>query len=272
MKITPNQFAWIFLITLIAVIGWGGYAIYDFIKNDSDKLVSIENEKKLGDMLAEQSFDKSAGYERIKDPVLDSCIQTIQERLLKALGGSPYTYEWFVVDRPDVNAFAIPGGKIFIQTGLIRFCKTPEELASVLAHEMGHVERRHTIKNIAKQLGLQTLLAVITNGGSSGLEEVSGQMVSLYFSREDESEADDFALDLLMKAGIPPSTLGVVFSRMKETGGDMEGAMNMLSTHPELDDRANKSSNYVVPADFQEVKLPIDWQRVQLAAMNDSVQ
>lgn len=263
MKITPNQFAWIFLIVLLFLTGWGGYAVYQFFKNPADKILTIENEKKFGDMIAESSFSEEAGYKLISDPYVDSCIKVMHDRLQNAMGGSKYKYELTVVDQPDPNAFAIPGGRIYIQTGLLNFCHSAEEVAAVLAHEMGHVEHRHTVNNIVKQLGLDAVIAMVAGG--SGLENVSGLLLSNYFSREDEAEADEFALVLLDKAGINPSLLGEVFSRMKHEHGDMEGALNILSTHPELEERAKKSGAYQVSQGYVERSLGIDWNRMKEA-------
>jgi beta-barrel assembly-enhancing protease len=268
MKITPNQFAWIFLVVLVGLIGWGGYELYQFFKNPVDKIISIENEKKFGDMIAESTFSEANGFERMQDLYVDSCVKVIHDRLMTGLDKSLYQYEFYVVRQNDPNAFAIPGGKIFIHTGLIEFCKSPEELAAVLAHEMGHVEKRHTINNIVKQLGIDVVISFITNGGNSGLESISGQMLSNFFSREDESEADDFALVLLDRSRIRPARLGEVFSRMKHEHGDLEGAFNLLSTHPELESRAAKSQAYQTTPQFSEEAVAIDWQRLQNAVKN----
>jgi beta-barrel assembly-enhancing protease len=263
MKITPNQFAWIFVIVLVGLIGWGGYVLFQFFKQPAEHLLSVEQERKFGDMIAESSFSEQAGYKQLKDAFVDSCVNVMHSRLLDALDNSKYTYTLTVVDQPDANAFAIPGGRIYIQTGLLSFCNSAEEVAAVLAHEMGHVEHRHTVNNIVKQFGLQAVIAMIAGG--SGLENISGQLLSNYFSREDESEADDFALALLEKAGIRPATLGEVFARMKHEHGDLEGSMNLLSTHPELEERSKKSSAYQVSPSFVEQPMGIDWSRIQSA-------
>ncbi len=260
MKITPNQFAWIFLIVLLGLLGWGAYAIYQFFQNPAEKILSIENEKKFGEMIAESSFSEETGYKRISHPYVDSCVRVMHDRLLDAMGGSRYQYELTVVNQQDANAFAIPGGRIYIHTGLLQFCHSAEEVTAVLAHEMGHVEHRHTVNNIVKQLGIETIVSILAGG--SGIENASGMLLSNYFSREDEAEADDFALQLLEKAGIQPSLLGEVFARMRHEHGDMEGALNLLSTHPELEERSKKSSEYKVSSEFREKTLGINWEKM----------
>lgn len=263
MKITPNQFAWIFLIVLIGLIGWGGYAAWNFFQNPGENLVSMENEVKLGEMITQQIMHEHGEDAMVQDAYADSCIHAIYERLQSAMGGSGYHYNIRLLKGDEPNAFAIPGGNVFVYTGLIKFCHTPEEVTAVLAHEMGHVEKRHTINNIIKQMGVGALLSYLGDGSSGAAQQLSEKMINGFFSREDEAEADDFALALLERAHIRPSVLGEVFSRMKDEHGDMEGVMNLLSTHPELEQRSAKSKAYQTKADFVEMPIHMDWTRLQ---------
>lgn len=251
------------MIVLLTLTGWGVYAIIQFIRQPAANIISIENEIKFGEMLEQQSFNEASGYHRVHDEMVDSAMQVIHQRLMSGLGQSEYAYHIQVVDLPDANAFAIPGGKIFVQTGLIQFCHSPEELAAVLAHEMGHVEKRHTINQLVKQFGLSALIAMISDGNVGVVEKISGDLLTNMFSREDESEADDYALNLLANSGIRPATLGEVFQRMKNEEGDMTGAMNLLSTHPELEQRSVKASAFQVNAEFIERAIALDWLRLQ---------
>lgn len=263
MKITPNQFAWIFLIVLVGLIGWGGYAAWKFFQHPAENLVSMENEMKLGKMITEQIMSQHGDDALIQDPYADSCVQAIYARLMGALEGSAYHYNIKLLKGDEPNAFAIPGGNVFIYSGLIKFCHSPEEVTAVLAHEMGHVEKRHTVNNIIKQIGIGALLSYLGDGSGGAAQQLSEQMIQGYFSREDEAEADDFALALLERAHIKPAVLGEVFSRMKDEHGDMEGVMNLLSTHPELEQRSAKSKAYQTAADFQEKAITMDWSRLQ---------
>ncbi len=263
MKITPNQFAWVFVIVLVALAGWGVYAVVHFIKQPAANIISVENEIKFGEMIEEQSVNEANGYRRLHDSIVDSAMQIIHQRLMSGLGDSDYDYTIQVIDQTDANAFAIPGGKIFVQTGLIQFCHSPEELAAVLAHEMGHVEKRHTINQLVKQLGVTTLIGILTDANGGVVEKMSGDLLSKMFSREDESEADDFALHLLERCGIEPTMLGEVFQRMKNEQGDMTGAMNLLSTHPELEERSSKAARFQVDSGFEKRPITLDWPSLQ---------
>lgn len=261
MKLTPNRFAWIFLTILLAAMGWGGYIAWKVLQHPADTILSLENEMKFGGMLSEQILQQHGEDAVIHDPYADSCMQALHQRLLGALQGSKYQYHLTLLKGNEPNAFAIPGGNVFVYSGLIKFCKSPEEVAAVLAHEMGHVEKRHTVNQIIKQAGVGAILSYLGDGGTS--QQLSSELINGFFSREDEAEADDFALLLLEKANIKPVMLGQVFSRMKDEHGDMEGVMNLLSTHPELEQRSAKSSAYVTSANFQEIPIAMDWAKLQ---------
>jgi hypothetical protein len=135
-----------------------------------------------------------------------------------------------------VNAFALPGGVIVVNTGLIAATSRPEELAGVLAHEVQHVELRHSIRGMVKDLGLRGLFAFATGDrGGSLLGEAAVGLASLKFSRDDESQADQAAFDTLIAAEIDPSGLPAFFEIMHKQGQHAPAAF--VSTHPLSADR-----------------------------------
>jgi predicted Zn-dependent protease len=270
MKITPNQFAWIFVLLLASLIGWGVYAAVCFFKTPSLDFFSVENEIKFGEMIESQSINESNGFIIVQNHFVDSVIHEISLRLQEGLQRSNYTYQMKVLQNEDPNAFAIPGGKIFIHSGLIQFCNSPEELAAIIAHEMGHVEHRHSINQLVKQFGVSALISYFTDGGANVTSTVSQELLSTMFSREDESEADDFALALLAKSGINPALLGEVFQRMKSDYNEVEGSLSLLSTHPSMDERTEKSKAYQVNEVFIERRFNMDWNKVKQHMKGDT--
>jgi Zn-dependent protease with chaperone function len=160
-------------------------------------------------------------------------VNAIGARLTK---GSRFTYEFHVAEDPSLNAFALPGGVIVVNTGLIAATRRPEELAGVLAHEVQHVELRHSIRGMVKDLGLRGLFAFATGDlGGSLLGEAAVGLASLKFSRDDESQADQAAFDALSAAEIDPSGLPAFFAIMHKQGSDAPAAF--VSTHPLSADR-----------------------------------
>ena len=162
-----------------------------------------------------------------------AAVNTIGGRLTK---GSRFTYEFHVAEDTSLNAFALPGGVIVVNTGLIAATTRPEELAGVLAHEVQHVELRHSTRGMVQDLGLRGLFALATGDlAGSLLGEAAVGLTSLKFSRDDESEADHAAVDSLIAADIDPSGLAAFFEIMNKQGKDAPTAF--VSTHPLSADR-----------------------------------
>ena len=151
---------------------------------------------------------------------------------------SPYRFEVRVANLKMVNAFALPGGQIVIAEGLLLAAGSPDEVAGVLAHEMGHVLHRHSTAAIIKGLGLAFLFGAML--GDLGIGVVSGAgeiLVGLGFRREAEAEADEEAFALLERAGLNGHGLADFFERMEAGTGDGPAALRFLSTHPPTENR-----------------------------------
>lgn len=152
--------------------------------------------------------------------------------------------EVLVSDNPEVNAFALPGGLIMVNQGLIEDAKTIEEIAGVLGHELGHVVLRHTTKAFINGLGTSAgfLLLSLTFGIDAGQTLMSGiNLLRLSFSREQELQADAFASDLLRQNGISNQGLVDFFARLKANEAKLGGkAISMLSTHPPSSERVTQ--------------------------------
>ena len=143
---------------------------------------------------------------------------------------------------PIMNAFAMPGGRIVITGELIRKAETPEEVAGVLAHELGHVVHRHSEAQLVRATGLQLLIAIATGGGGDTISSLAGLATILRYTRQAEIEADAFALTGLENAAIDPLGLKRFFELvLKERGKTRTGAIGQLesafATHPGTEDR-----------------------------------
>jgi Zn-dependent protease with chaperone function len=193
--------------------------------------VSVDTEVRLGrtafeDLRAELDLQKEG-------PAFDA-VQSLGGRLAT---GSKYRYEFHVARDAAVNAFALPGGIVVVNTGLIAATKRPEELAGVLAHEIQHVEQRHSLENAAKALGLRAAWALATGDvGGTLAGEAALQLTTLRFSREAEEEADAGGFALLVQRGIDPSGMQSFFETLHAKA---EAAPpELLSTHPASDSRS----------------------------------
>jgi len=161
--------------------------------------------------------------------------------LVRSLGtrltaGSRFQYEFHVVENPAINAFALPGGVIVVHTGLIRATHIPEELAGVLAHEVQHVEQRHSLKAMIRETGLRGLWAAVSGDlGGTLAGQAALRLGSLRFSRDAEREADARGFEALVERDIDPQGMVDFFGTMHRVAQGSPPAW--LSTHPASDAR-----------------------------------
>ncbi len=207
--------------------------------------MSVDQEKALGLQAAPGMAAKMGGD---VDPGEDPRAELVDEvgrRLVRNSDArkSPYVDNFhfhLLRDPKTVNAFALPGGQVFITEGLLNRLENEAQLAGVLGHEIGHVINRHAAEQMAKgQLG--QILTVAVGVGAGGGEDrgrdaqlvaaMINQMGQLRFSREDESEADHYGLQYMAQAGYDPSAMLDVMKILKEAGGGQHPP-EILATHP----------------------------------------
>lgn len=141
------------------------------------------------------------------------------------------------VEAPMVNAFALPGGAVMVTDDLIRDAQSPDELAAVIAHEVAHVEKRHVMQAVWRDLGAGMLLDLVVGGGSGAGQQaviLGGQLTSRRHDRAAELEADARGQELLHQAGLSSRGMATFFDRLARTsgGGRLEEAAEFINTHP----------------------------------------
>ena len=219
--------------------------------------IPVAQERKLGEMVFAQA---RARLKLVEGPPA-AMVREIGARLTK---GSAHTYEFYVADDDTVNAFAMPGGFIVMHSGLMALATDAEEVAGVLAHEVQHVEQRHSLKAIVKNLGLTATVSLVF-GDLGGLVSLGQGMIGLKFSREHESEADAKGLKSLVAAGIAPSGMRDFFRKMGEKKNINLG---WLSSHPASEDRfaaLDTAINALPPASLAVQRLPYDYAAIKTA-------
>lgn len=161
-------------------------------------------------------------------------VEQVGGRLLLALGEHRSDWTFKVFDDSSLNAFALPGGKVGINSGMVAFCRSDDELASVIGHEIAHVKLRHSAERVSQQLAMQGAIDIVTpdDATMAALLGAGASLgVILPFSRKHELEADRLGLRYIAVAGYDPMAAVELWSRMaKQTGRAQQPAW--LSTHP----------------------------------------
>lgn len=248
------------LVILLAIFGciWGIISFFPLFP-EKVELLSIEKEEALGDRYLEMLM-KEPGFTVLESEEVGDAIEAIGLRLENALEDSEYEYDYVVIEDRMINAFTLPGANILITTGLIEFAGSAEELAAVIAHEMAHVEERHVVTRLAKELGI----AVLTSGDQFVVGEVTRIMASTGFDRGQEEEADYFACALLEDAHIEPRILATFFRKLKEEKNNaLLEKFEIVSTHPNFTSRIREVLEYVPEKDFETLPLAIEWEAMQ---------
>jgi len=176
----------------------------------------------------------------VRDPEIVRYINVLGDSLASVTDDRSLTWHFYVVDAKEINAFAIPGGYIFINRGLVERATNMAQVAGVLSHEIGHVTRRHSIKQMQKAQGANigvNLACILTNVCNSGLASTGIQLaaggVFAKFSRDDESEADAEGVKTVIRAGIDPAGIPQMFRiLLDERKARPAGVETFFLSHP----------------------------------------
>jgi predicted Zn-dependent protease len=156
---------------------------------------------------------------------------------------SPYRYEFHLLRDPQtINAFALPGGQVFITYALFSKLENEDQLAGVLGHEIGHVLGRHSAERMAKQGLTQGLLTAVMAGGGTDAAQVAamiGNLVNMKYGRQDELESDELGVRFMIEAGYSPEEMIGVMKILKASAGGKR-VPEFQSTHPDPDNRIEK--------------------------------
>lgn len=245
------------LLKLLAIFGvvWAVFVFFPIFPDKEDFSLSMAKENKLGKLIVEKVMAEDPTFHVVETPFCDSVLFSIENRLLVAMSSSDYDYKFMIVANDEINAFALPGGYIMIYSGLIEICDNPEELTAVIAHEMGHIENRHIVSRLIKELGL----SVILSGDLVVVGEIGRTAASTVFDRRQEKEADEFSLDLLYKAKIDPRIMATFFRKLKDEVGSYDKKLEILMTHPHINSRIKSSLEFDMGENFKSEPMDLDW-------------
>lgn len=230
-------------------------------------LIPPDREQALGDAVAKQityilgtSEQDNRGLCQGEEGL--AAIAAMRDRLTGELD-LPYPLRIDVLDHKLVNAVAMPGGRIIIFRGLIDKADTPEEVAGVLAHEIGHVVHRDPTVGVLRTAGTAGIFSMLLGDiFGAGIIAAAGETaLNASYQREAEARADRTALEMLAAAGLPSSPFAIFFERMREQYGDTPLVLKYFASHPGLAGRAEgaRAANTVTGKSFEPVLSDRDW-------------
>lgn len=220
--------------------------------------ISIKEERKLGGEFLR--FVRNH-YQLVDDPMILNYVNKVGHKILSNMPTQPFNYHFYVVNESVYNAFAVPAGHVFINSGLLTAMESEDELAGILGHEIAHVACRHISGRIerSKKINLATMAGIVAGiflGAASGdpraMQAVTigsaaaAQTATLSFSRQDETQADNLGIQYLTKAGYHPkgllNALNIIRSK-QWFGSDL--IPTYMMTHPAVEDRLAWIDNWM---------------------------
>ena len=244
-------------ILLLLMLGIIGFSVIKYFLTSSINPVtgekqhvsmSPEQEIAMGLQSAPQMAAEFGGL--YGDPKVQNAIKAIGNKLVQSTQASqsPYQFDFHVLADPQtVNAFALPGGQIFITIALLKRLESNDQIAGVLGHEIGHVINRHSAEHISKQGLLQGIVQGVVVGASDGsggmgtaqIAQYVGSMINMKFGRDDELESDKYGIHYMYEAGYQPKQMIRVMEILHEASGGQR-QNEFASSHPSSENRIIK--------------------------------
>lgn len=244
----------------------------------SQALLSGPQERKLGESVMRQ-IRGSGAY--LNDPEVNGYLNELGNRIVTAIPGAPFDFEFFAVADSGINAFALPGGFIGVNTGLILLAQSESELASVLGHEITHVTQHHIARSLGNQRdALLMALGAIAAGiaASRSHSSSSGDMTSaalaaaqgmaiqsqINFTRQNEEEADRLGFERTYDAGFDPNAMASFFERLQKASIWFEGnSPSYFHDHPEVYQRIAEAQARAFSKPFRQIPDTLDFHMVR---------
>lgn len=211
-------------------------------------LYSVDAEKSIGKQVSQQ-VEKEMKVVHID--TLEQYVSDVGQKLVQNVGETPYSYSFKIIDEDAINAFALPAGYVFVYRGLLENVDNEAQLAGVLAHEIGHVESRHSTERIStmQSAGFLVRLTAIILGApilAGPAIELAELLGFLKYSRAQEREADLRGAEYMTKAGYEPRCMVDFFEKLEQIHKHKPGLISrMFMTHPMTEDRMKTVEKWI---------------------------
>lgn len=257
------------LITILLFFGtWYALTQIDWMKIFKVQQVTEKTEQKLGELFWEV-FKKSE--KEIKNTHVVNSADSIVTQICRANKIDRNKLKIHVLNKDDINAFALPNGHLIIYSGLILNSDNQEELAGVICHEIAHIELNHVMKKLVKEIGLSVLISM-TTGNSSGevIKETAKMLSSSAFDRSLEKEADIKAVDYLVNANVNPEPFADFLYKLSDSEHEAIKYLTWISTHPDSKDRAEYIIEYSKgkETEYKPILSNETWDKLKAALKN----
>lgn len=216
-------------------------------------LIPASQEKSLGE---QADAEIRSQYGLVEESKVTKYVEGVGKAIVTHTHRPELDYRFAILDSPVVNAFAVPGGYVYVTRGILALMSSEAELATVIGHELGHISARHSLRRLSQMILVQTGLALIGSlekrlAEIAALASVGMQLLFLKYSRDDEYQADGLGVEYARKAGWSPNYMVDFFTALEKLG-DLSGGKPLpgfLSTHPLTKDRIEKVKAMLTEAD-----------------------
>ena len=235
------------IVALFAVISYFTNSQENPVTGEKQRIsLTPEQEVAMGLQSAPEMAQQFGGL--YPDQAVQQAVKRIGQKIVQESDAhkSPYQFDFHVLnDGQTINAFALPGGQVFITAALLSKLKSEDQVAGALGHEIGHVVGRHSAEQMAKQQLTQGLVGAATVAiadptspqASAAIAQYVGNVIGMKFGREDELEADRFGIKYMQEAHYNPEALIGVMEILAQASGGQGRAPEMMSTHPYPENR-----------------------------------
>lgn len=236
--------------------------------NEGDiNLVPIEEEWQFGAQMAQELQGQ---VQLVNDAPAQAYLERLGQRLVAETNLADRPWHFYLIADTTVNAFAMPGGHIFINTGLVMAAENVAEFASVMAHEVAHVTARHSTEQMTKLYGLNFIARLVLGDSPGFLEQIAAQFLGsgavAKFSRDDEREADRLGLQYLHGAGYDPDQMASMFEILLQNRRQRPNLVERFFTsHPLTEERieAVRTAANALPEGESLIERDEDFQQIQ---------
>ncbi len=235
MKRALAQFA-----TLIGVIGilWFMLSRINYTDSLDIQKFNNETEEKIGALIYDYLKETN---EEIKSDSIIAILNKIRDRICTSNGIDHKEIKIHLLNNSQINAFALPDRHMVIYSGLIEYCNSPEELCSVMAHEIAHMQNKHLMKRMSREFGIAMIVSMVGGDASSEvLREIVRSITSKAFDRAEESEADEYAVEYLLNAHIDPEHFANFLYRLSLDEPSYLEKLQWVNSHPNTQDRTTE--------------------------------